>query len=342
LGTATYFSTKGGAPVFGSPYDNGHGAWVYSWLNGYAQDCSGGSHGRLSILNSTNGTFELNNVHGLWSYYQTNNGPAAFGYVLDNEFAYGSGTRQDFQHGYLTWDPINNILWHPPPAAPTGLVAAGANNQISLHWNAAPTATGYNVKRSTANGGPYSIIVSGLATTNYTDTGVPNGSTNYYVVTATNSAGESTNSAQASAVPIGPPTILTQPQSQTINQGSSALFTVGATNTAPLSYQWQFNGTPISNATNTACSLTNVQPANAGSYVVVISNYAYSTNSATATLSVRPVLSISASAVLTWSGTYTLQSATNVAGPYLDITNAASPYTNDTSTQPQLFFRLRE
>ncbi|PWU21142.1 MAG: hypothetical protein C5B50_02445 [Verrucomicrobia bacterium] len=341
-GIANYFSSKGGAPILGSPFDNGHGAWVYSWLNGYAQDCSGGAHAKLSLLNSTNGTFELNNVHGLWSYYQTNNGATAFGYVLDNEFSYGGGTRQDFQHGYLTWDSLNNIVWHPPPSAPTGLTAIPGNNKVSLHWNSAPTATGYNVKRAAVTGGPYSAIASGLAATNYTDTGVLNGWTNYYVVSATNSAGEGPNSPEASAVPIGPPTILAQPQSQIVNQGDSATFTVTASNTAPLSYQWQFNGSPIANATATALSLTNVQPSDAGGYAVVVSNYAYQTNSATATLSVRPLLTISADGVLTWIGNYTLQSATNAPGPYLDLTNAVSPYTNDMSAQPQLFFRLRQ
>ena len=54
--------------------------------------------------------------------------------------------------------------------------------------------------------------------------------------------------------------------------GTNALFTVAATGLGPLSYQWQFNGTTISGATNTNLTLNNVQPTNAGSYTVVVTN----------------------------------------------------------------------
>jgi hypothetical protein len=46
--------------------------------------------------------------------------------------------------------------------------------------------------------------------------------------------------------------------------------------------------------------------------------------------------------VLTWPAGWTLQLATNVPGPYSDVTNATSPYTNDTTAQPRRFFRLRQ
>ncbi len=87
------------------------------------------------------------------------------------------------------------------PAAPTGLLATAGNAQVSLSWNASSGATSYNVLRSTTNGGPYTTIVS-VTTTSYTDTGLTNGTTYYYVVQAVNSAGTSPNSNQASATPI--------------------------------------------------------------------------------------------------------------------------------------------
>ena len=46
--------------------------------------------------------------------------------------------------------------------------------------------------------------------------------------------------------------------------------------------------------------------------------------------------------VLSWPTGWTLQSATNVSGPYGDVTNATSPYTNDTTLAPERFFRLRQ
>jgi hypothetical protein len=45
--------------------------------------------------------------------------------------------------------------------------------------------------------------------------------------------------------------------------------------------------------------------------------------------------------ILSWGGAFTLQAATNVIGPYSDISGAASPYTNTTLSPLQQFFRLR-
>jgi len=90
------------------------------------------------------------------------------------------------------------------PAAPTNLSATGGNAQVSLTWTGSSGATSYNVKRGTTSGGPYTTVGS-PATTGYTDTGLTNGTTYYYVVTAVNSGGESGNSSQASATPQAPP-----------------------------------------------------------------------------------------------------------------------------------------
>ncbi len=95
------------------------------------------------------------------------------------------------------------------PAAPAGLAAAAGNAQVNLTWLSSPTAASYNVKRALVNGGPYATIsasgtVVGLS---YTDSGLVNGTTYYYVVSAVNVGGESANSAQASAQPSVPPVL---------------------------------------------------------------------------------------------------------------------------------------
>jgi hypothetical protein len=141
-------------------------------------------------------------------------------------------------------------------------------------------------------------------------------------------------------MPASPPVIVAQPQSQMVPQGSSVTFSVVATNAAPLSYQWSLNGLNISGASASAYSLTNVQPSDAGSYAVVVWNSAYSVPSATAVLAVQPILVIGAGGVLSWSGDFTLQAATNVAGPYLDVPNATSPFTNNSGLSSE-FFRLQ-
>jgi fibronectin type 3 domain-containing protein/regulation of enolase protein 1 (concanavalin A-like superfamily) len=88
------------------------------------------------------------------------------------------------------------------PAAPTGLTATADNAQVSLLWNSSTGAATYNVLRSTTNGSGYATVVTGLTGTSYTNTGLTNGTTYYYVVTATNAGGTSANSSQASATPV--------------------------------------------------------------------------------------------------------------------------------------------
>ena len=98
-----------------------------------------------------------------------------------------------------TFDHVTGPGWNPPLATvPAGLVATGGVERVALRWTAASNATSYNVKRATTSGGPYTTIAN-VTTTNYTDT-VIGRTTYYYVVSAENSlAGESGNSAQASA-----------------------------------------------------------------------------------------------------------------------------------------------
>jgi len=89
------------------------------------------------------------------------------------------------------------------PVAPTAVTATGGNGQVTLMWTGSAGATSYYVKRATVSGGPYTQIAT-VAATNYLDSVVTNGAVYFYVVTAYNSAGESGNSAQASATPAVP------------------------------------------------------------------------------------------------------------------------------------------
>jgi len=88
-----------------------------------------------------------------------------------------------------------------PPAAPIALLASPGNGAVPLRWEPSFGATSYTIKRATAKGGPYSPIASGITATSYTDTSVTNGTTYYYVVSATNSAGASGNSPEDGTTP---------------------------------------------------------------------------------------------------------------------------------------------
>jgi len=99
---------------------------------------------------------------------------------------------------------VNLIVTPPQPGIPTNLTALGTNLSINLRWFASSNASSYNLKRSTTNGGTYSIIVNVTATNN-SDAAVILGTTYFYVVSATNSFAESANSIQASAGPLPSP-----------------------------------------------------------------------------------------------------------------------------------------
>jgi hypothetical protein len=94
------------------------------------------------------------------------------------------------------------------PAAPTGVTAKAGNQQIILSWTASLGATSYNVQRSTTNGGPYTNV-SAPATTSFTDLGLTDGTTYFYVISAVDSAGQSPNSAQVFATPATLPADVT-------------------------------------------------------------------------------------------------------------------------------------
>ena len=84
------------------------------------------------------------------------------------------------------------------------------------------------------------------------------------------------------------PVITTDPQSQTNLAGTDATFTVMATGTAPLAYQWRLSTFELAGKTNDTLIVANVQTANAGSYAVVITNVDGAVTSVVATLTISP------------------------------------------------------
>jgi fibronectin type 3 domain-containing protein len=87
------------------------------------------------------------------------------------------------------------------PPAPTGLMASAGNGSVGLTWNASTGATSYSIYRGTAPGAEGTTPVGTSTSTNFTDSGLTNGTAYYYKVTASNSAGTSPNSNEATATP---------------------------------------------------------------------------------------------------------------------------------------------
>jgi len=97
------------------------------------------------------------------------------------------------------------------------------------------------------------------------------------------------------------PIVLGHPTNRVIFAGMQATFSALAAGTWPLSYQWSFNGTNISNATNTTLTLTNVQLSQAGNYALTVTNLYGSATSSNAMLTVNaPVCAAPAAGIAAW------------------------------------------
>jgi len=104
--------------------------------------------------------------------------------------------------------------------------------------------------------------------------------------------------AAGKCVPLVAPIILVQPQSQTVNAGDTATFSVTAEGLLPLYYQWLFNSNALTGATLTTLTLTNIQPDQGGWYSVVVSNAAGVAVSSNALLHVNQIPVADASATV--------------------------------------------
>ncbi|MGB9334334.1 MAG: immunoglobulin domain-containing protein [Candidatus Acidiferrales bacterium] len=177
-------------------------------------------------------------------------------------------------------DPVPpNISSEPASTAVTAgqtasfSVAATGTQPLSFQWQ--------------KNG----AAINGATSANYTTpptTTADNGST--FQVTVSNSAGTMTSSPATLTVNPDPvaPNITTQPASQSVTAGQTATFSVVATGTQPLTYQWQKNGGPISGATSSSYTTPATTTADNGStFQVVVSNSAGTASSTPATLTVN-------------------------------------------------------
>ncbi len=207
------------------------------------------------------------------------------------------------------------------PTAPTGLAAAVGNGTVTLTWNSGGGATSYNVQRGTATTGPFTAIgtVTSPAPATFTDTGLTNGATYYYVVSGTNSAGTSPNSAPVAATPLMPPTFTSSATASPnpVTQNISTTITATVTCTANTltngtvqiialdpngSVALTQNFTAETFATNQSKTLTAaLTPALSGTYTVEIvvlsaTGQQWALNTSAGTITVNSSLAFSSSA----------------------------------------------
>jgi hypothetical protein len=138
----------------------------------------------------------------------------------------------------------------------TFTVLAGGTAPLSYYWR----------KGTTMIGGPVGPAFT-IASAQLTDAGS-------YSVIVSNSAGTVTSSAATLTVQAArlAPFISVAPANQNVLIGSPATFTVTAGGTAPLRYQWWYSGESLAGRNSQTLSLAGVQPANVGTYYVVVAN----------------------------------------------------------------------
>ena len=160
------------------------------------------------------------------------------------------------------------------PSVPVGLMATAGNAQVSLSWTASNGATLYYVRRSATSGGPYTQI-SAPSATSYTDTGLTNGTTYFYVVSAYNSAGQSANSSEVSATPTAPSTPPAVPANLQATAGNAQVSLSWTASSGATSYHLKRSTTSGSGYTQiaapTATSYTDTGLTNGIAYFYVVS-----------------------------------------------------------------------
>ncbi len=130
--------------------------------------------------------------------------------------------------------------------------------------------------------------LSGSATADLTISPVSAANVGIYTVVVTNFAGTVTSSNVALTIVPSAPVITSQPTNQTVYADVNVQFAVSVVGTSPYSYQWNFNGTNLTGATNATLTLADVQLDQSGDYSVLVSNLYGTTNSAAAVLTVNP------------------------------------------------------
>ncbi len=189
------------------------------------------------------------------------------------------------------------------PVAPSltvqpGSVTVTAGQAATFSVSASGTAPiSYQWRKNTVN-------ISGATANSYTTpatSAADNGAK--FDVVVSNSAGSMTSSQATLTVNSTPvaPTITTQPANQTVTAGQTATFSVVAAGTAPLTYQWQKNGSVISGATAASYTTPVTTTADSGElFRAVVSNSAGNVTSNSASLTVNPGTSNSSVDVITY------------------------------------------
>jgi hypothetical protein len=252
---------------------------------------TGGADLTISVMTLTGGTFGISGV--------TTPKTIAAGQSATLNVSYSPTATNS--------DTGNISITSNDPANPTTVIAlSGTGSSTAV----APTITTQPVSKTVTAGqtATFTVVASGSATLTYqwqknganisgataasytTPATATTDSGSTFKVAVSNSAGSVTSTAATLTVNAAAvaPTITTQPASKTVTAGQTATFTVAASGTATLTYQWQKNGANISGATSQSYTTpATATTDNGAAFKVVVSNTAGSVTSAAATLTVN-------------------------------------------------------
>jgi uncharacterized repeat protein (TIGR03803 family) len=267
---ALYGTTQGGGSNdLGSVFrlsSDGTGYAVLHHFNGGADD------GRMplgSLVQGSDGflygTTQNGGTHGLGTIFKLNTNGG--GYVVLQSFAGGSTGSQPFA-GLVAGS--NGVLY--------GTTRFGGSHDLGTAFKVNTDGTGYATLHSF--GGSAGDGSQPLAPLLMGSDGALYGSTHWGGM-------YETNGVYGTLFKLSSPVVITaQPLDQTVGAGQNASFSVTATGTLPVSYQWRFNATPIAGATDSTYGRANVQITDAGSYSVIVSNAVAGVTSSNAVLTV--------------------------------------------------------
>jgi hypothetical protein len=257
-----------------------------------------------------------------WTYTSVPAGSASFTFVLshpaglsgDQVITFAADYRLDNTLTPMSAPPITLTIATTPEEAPAIVthpanvtVPAGENADFTVGVTGSP-APAIRWQRSTDGGGSFVDLSDGLgisgaetATLTLATTAGMNG--HRFQAIASNGIGADATSNTATLTVTQVPVITTQPADQATVAGGSATFVASATGSAPLTYQWYFtpaNGqTPqalsnisgkISGAQSASLTVVNVQSADTGDYVCVVTNDVGDATSNPAQLTIVPRL----------------------------------------------------
>ena len=216
---------------------SGNGTLSYQW-----------QHNGLDIAGATSSTLALANVQladaGIYTVRVSNAGGS-----VSSSASLSVTTGSTVPPPVILTDPQSQTV---PVGGDTTLTVVASGQELTYQWQ----QDGTNLAGATNSSLPLNDVQTGDA-----------GS---YTVVVSNPGGSVTSQPAVVTVtqPVLPPVILSGPESQTVPVGSAVSFTVVASGSGTLSYQWQHNGTNLAGALASSLNLANVQLAEAGTYTV--------------------------------------------------------------------------